>query len=71
MTTIKPVSINGPKTYEFYIATPATTEGGNRHYVIWRNLTLVQARNMYVWTEKSMPDNVVAYGWGQAKGHTV
>lgn len=47
--------------YEFHIE---TIDG---QCIAWRNLTLKQARDMYAWTDKHMPDNVKSYGWEEQK----
>ena len=46
--------------YRFYIRThSAQTE--------WCGLTSKQARDMYAYTDKRTPNNVIAYGWEEQK----
>ncbi len=42
--------------YTFYIETEADE-------IVWRGLTLKQARDMKAWTDKVQPHNVKTYGW--------
>ena len=42
--------------YDFYVET-------ENDCIVWRGLTLKQARDMNAWTDKMCPGNVKSYGW--------
>lgn len=48
--------------YEFWIEMP--DEGGKLMVVEWRGLSEKQAKDMYSYTERVLPEGVKTYGWG-------
>lgn len=61
-TPAKPRKSN-PKNHTFYINT--RDADGKVHTTAWHGLTRTTARNMYAYTNKSQPSNVIGYGWSE------
>lgn len=55
-------------TYTFYIKTfSEDAPGDTTETVVWRGLTLKQARDMHAWTERRTPTNVHKFGWYESR----